>query len=291
MMIYWKIESVWFLAILICFIPQSSIKWKNSNKNFFTGTLESHHCLHGEVRGSATIGFLRTRIAQAATRKCNKQNWRCHQADVHASEGGRQRHAFRQGNDGSRARQWTLVDTKTMCRFGRGIGCHQGGWNLWKIQTIQIQIFSVSTPVAKAWRSPSLRSLPSCNRWNTPCHCTRKPQNNWSRHSFPRRSNKASKRGRFRKPLVFADLPSQDQPVGEVSVQVDLFNHPHTGEQKITVKGKSSMNHHHSPFIIINAFIFSDCRKRSALANLWVRHFQAFCWSPSGWPAFGGQEA
>lgn len=38
--------------------------------------------------------------------------------------------------------------------------------------------------------------------------------------------------------LHFADLPSQEQPVGEVSVQVDLFNHPHTGEQKITVKGQ-----------------------------------------------------
>ncbi|CAJ0564774.1 unnamed protein product, partial [Mesorhabditis spiculigera] len=32
------------------------------------------------------------------------------------------------------------------------------------------------------------------------------------------------------------DLPSQEQPVGEISVTVDLFSHPATGEQKLTIK-------------------------------------------------------
>ena len=38
--------------------------------------------------------------------------------------------------------------------------------------------------------------------------------------------------------VVITDNPRGEELTGEVSIQVDLFTHPGTGEHKVTVKGK-----------------------------------------------------
>ena len=41
--------------------------------------------------------------------------------------------------------------------------------------------------------------------------------------------------------VVITDNPRGEESTGEVSIQVDLFTHPGTGEHKVTVKGKKSL--------------------------------------------------
>lgn len=51
-----------------------------------------------------------------------------------------------------------------------------------------------------------------------------------------------TQKGLVTKHLMSADLATQeDGPVGEISIQIDLFTHPGSGEHKVTVKSKFSL--------------------------------------------------
>lgn len=57
--------------------------------------------------------------------------------------------------------------------------------------------------------------------------------------------------------VTFSEDPGVDDPVGEVSVQVDLFTHPGTGEHKVTVKGMlcdNTLNVNNLPFLLATMF-------------------------------------